>query len=163
VEASGEEVLRHAEDIMQDSGFRKNQLGLMGWLSGGRYGVERYAYTLHRLTGLAILAYFLLHILVSSSRALGEGAWNTVMGYLDSPVFRVGEFLVYLAFAYHALNGIRLVATELGFFLGVPRQPVFPYSNSVKRQRPVLIVVMVVAAIIVILGGVDFLRAFPGE
>jgi len=148
---------------MQDSGFRQNRLGLMGWISGGRYGVERYAYTLHRLTGLAILAYFLLHIFVSSSRALGEQTWNAVMGYLDAPVFKVGEFLIYLAFAYHALNGIRLVATELGFFLGTPRQPLFPYSNCVKRQRPVLVVVMDVAAVIVIIGGVDFLRAFPGE
>jgi succinate dehydrogenase / fumarate reductase cytochrome b subunit len=146
---------------MPESGFRKNQLGLMGWLSGGRYGVERYAYTLHRLTGLAILAYFLLHILVSSSRVLGQETWEAVMGYLDSPFFKVGEFLVYLAFAYHALNGIRLVATELGFFLGVPRQPVFPYSTSVKRQRPVLIVVMILAAVVVILGGTDFLLTFP--
>lgn len=148
---------------MQDNGFRKNRLGLMGWLSGGRFGAERYAYTLHRLTGLAILAYFLLHIFVSSSRALGEGTWDRVMGALGSPAFKVGEFLVFLAFAYHALNGIRLVATELGLFLGVPRQPVFPYSNSVKRQRPVLVVAMVVVAVIVVLGSVDFLRAFPGQ
>ncbi|MBN1503468.1 MAG: succinate dehydrogenase, cytochrome b556 subunit [Candidatus Eisenbacteria bacterium] len=148
---------------MQGSEFKKNRLGLMGWLSGGRYGVERYAYTLHRLTGLAILAYFILHIFVTSARVLGEEAWNTVMGFLNSPAFKVGEFLVYLAFAYHALNGIRLVLTELGFFLGTPCQPVFPYSNSVKRQRPVLVVVMIVAAVVVLLGGVDFLRAFPGE
>ncbi len=148
---------------MQDSGFRTNRLGLMGWISGGRYGVERYAYTLHRLTGLAILAYFLLHIFVSSARVLGEQAWETVMGFLSSPAFKVGEFLIYLCFAYHALNGIRLVATELGFFLGTPRQPLFPYSNCVKKQRPLLVAVMVVAAFIVIIGGVDFLRAFPGQ
>ncbi|MFH0778619.1 MAG: hypothetical protein V2A71_08315 [Candidatus Eisenbacteria bacterium] len=148
---------------MPDSGFRKNQLGIAGWLSGGRYGIERYAFTLHRLTGLAILAYFLLHILVGSARALGQEKWDAVMGFLDSPVFRYGEFLVYVAFAYHALNGVRLVMTELGIGLGVPRQPVFPYSNSVKRQRPLFVVVMIAAAVVVFLGGYDFFFSFSAH
>jgi succinate dehydrogenase / fumarate reductase cytochrome b subunit len=145
---------------MPENKFLENKLGLMGWIWGGRYGIERYAYALHRLTGLGILAYFLLHILVTTSRLFGEQAWQTVMGFLDSPVFKYGEFLVYLAFAYHALNGLRLVLTELGFFLGVPRQPVYPYTHSVRRQRPLLVLVMIAAAVIVVLGGYDFL-GFP--
>jgi succinate dehydrogenase / fumarate reductase cytochrome b subunit len=148
---------------MPESEFGKNRLGLTGWLSGGRYGIERYAFTLHRLTGLAILAYFLLHILVGSSRMFGEETWNRVMKILDSPVFFYGEFLVYLAFAYHALNGLRLVLTELGFFLGTPRQPVFPYVSSVRRQRPLFVVVMIVAAIVVVLGGYDFFFHLPAK
>ena len=135
----------------------------MGWLSGGRYGIERYAFTLHRLTGLGILLYFVLHIFVGSTRMLGEETWNTVMKLFDSPVFKYGEFFVYLAFAYHALNGLRLVLTQLGLFLGAPRQPVFPYTSSVSRQRPLFIVVMIVAAIIVVLGGYDFFFHFPAK
>ena len=50
-----------------------NKLGIRGWLVGGSWGPERYLYTLHRVTGLGLLAYFLLHILVTSSRALGRG------------------------------------------------------------------------------------------
>lgn len=147
---------------MPENKFLKNNLGLMGWISGGRYGIERYAYALHRLTGLGILAYFLLHIFVTSSRLLGQSVWEAVMNALSSPVFKYGEFLVYLAFAYHALNGIRLVLTELGFFLGVPKQPVYPYTHSVRRQRPLLVLVMAVAAVIVLLGGYDFL-GFAGR
>ncbi len=48
-----------------------NRLGIWGWLGGGRWGVERYAYILHRLTGLGILLYFLMHIVVTSLRAFG--------------------------------------------------------------------------------------------
>jgi len=48
---------------------RPNRLGMRGWAVGGRWGLERYLYTLHRVTGLALLAYFLLHIFVTSSRA----------------------------------------------------------------------------------------------
>ena len=31
---------------------RTNRLGIWGWLGGGRWGWERYLYTLHRVTGL---------------------------------------------------------------------------------------------------------------
>ena len=147
---------------MPENKFLENKLGLMGWISGGRYGVERYAYTLHRLTGLGILAYFVLHILVTTSRLFGEQTWRAAMGLVDAPVFKYGEFLVYVAFAYHALNGVRLGLTELGFFLGVPRQPVYPYRHSVRRQRPLFVLVMVLAAVVVLLGGYNFF-GFPAR
>ncbi len=34
-----------------------NRLGILGWLGKGKWGLERYLYILHRLTGLAILFY----------------------------------------------------------------------------------------------------------
>ena len=45
-----------------------NRLGLWGWLGGGRWGLERYAYILHRVTGLGILLYFLIHMLKVPTR-----------------------------------------------------------------------------------------------
>ncbi len=135
---------------------RKNKLGIMGWLGGGRFGAERYAYALHRLTGLGILAYFLLHIFVTGSRLGGQQSWKSTMATFETPIFKFGEFLVFLAFAYHALNGLRLAITELGFMLGKAQRPVFPYVTSVHRQRPLFIGLMIVAAIIIIFGGADF-------
>ncbi len=135
---------------------RKNSLGLWGWLSGGRYGLERYAYSLHRITGLGILAYFLMHIFVTGTRLGGEQNWESTMAYFRQPIFKFGELLVFLAFAFHAANGIRLVLVELGFGLGKPARPVYPYVNSVMRQRPVFIAVMIVAAIIAVMGGANF-------
>lgn len=137
----------------------RNKLGLIGWLSGGRYGMERYAYTLHRLCGLGILLYFLLHIFVTATRVWGKEAWDGAMATVSGGVFRIGEFLVFFAFAYHGLNGIRLILTELGIFLGTPRVPDYPYKQSTLRQRPVLIVIMVVAAILTVVGGWDFFIA----
>jgi len=134
----------------------KNKLGLWGWLGGGRYGAERYAYTLHRLTGLGILAYFILHIFVTGSRIGGAHSWKTAMAGFENWFFKLGEFLVFLAFAYHALNGLRLGLTELGFLMGKPTRPLYPYRSSVMRQRPVLIVLMILAAILMIAGGADF-------
>lgn len=134
-----------------------NRLGLWGWMGGGRWGVERYAYILHRLTGLGILLYFLMHIVVTSLRATGKYVW--LKGeFFDHSIFKVGEFLVFVAFAYHALNGIRLVLVELGFAVGKPIEPVYPYRTSLNVQRPLLIVMMVLALVLIAAGGYDFLR-----
>ena len=133
-----------------------NRLGLWGWLGGGRWGLERYAYILHRITGLGILLYFLMHIVVTSLRATGIYLW--VEGaFFHQPIFKVGEFLVFAAFAYHACNGIRLVLVELGFAVGRPIEPVYPYKTSLGVQRPLLILMMILAAVFFILGGYEFL------
>ena len=133
-----------------------NRLGLWGWLGGGRWGVERYAYILHRLTGLGILLYFLMHIVVTSLRARGIYLW-VEGGVFHQPIFKFGEFLVFAAFAYHALNGVRLVLVELGFAVGKPIEPIYPYKTSLNVQRPLLIAMMILAVIFLAAGGYDFL------
>lgn len=134
----------------------KNRLGLLGWLGGGRYGMDRYAYALHRLTGLGILAYFILHIFVTGKRLGGPEQWESTMAIFGSLFFKVGEFLVVLAFAFHAINGIRLILVELGWLIGRPGVPSFPYSYSTLRHKPLFIVFMVFAAALMIIGGADF-------
>ncbi len=111
---------------MLENKGRPNRLGISGWVAGGRWGFERYLYTLHRVTGLGLLTYFVLHILVTSSRALGQASWERAMASVGGPVFKVGEYLVFAAFAFHALNGIRLFLVELGVGIGRPIEPVYP-------------------------------------
>jgi succinate dehydrogenase / fumarate reductase cytochrome b subunit len=133
-----------------------NRIGLWGWLGGGRWGIERYAYILHRITGLGILLYFLMHIVVTSLRASGTYLW--VEGaFFDRPIFKFGEFLVFAAFAYHAFNGVRLVLVELGFAVGKPIEPVYPYKTSLGVQRPLLVLMMILAAVLFAAGGYEFL------
>jgi succinate dehydrogenase / fumarate reductase cytochrome b subunit len=100
-----------------------------------------------------------MHIFVTTSRAFGKQAWETAMSLVTGPLFKTGEYLVFLAFAFHAVNGIRLVLIELGFGVGRPIEPVYPYRTSVDVQRPLAIGVMVVAAIIAVLGGVQFMNS----
>lgn len=137
---------------------RPNRLGIIGWLGGGRWGLERYLYALHRLTGLGILAYFVMHIGVTTSRALGQASWESTMRSVQAPVFKLGEYLVFVAFAFHAVNGIRLALVELGFAIGKPNEPVYPYRTSVDEQRPLAIGVMILAAMLAVIGGVGFLK-----
>ncbi len=133
-----------------------NNLGLRGWVGGGRWGVERYLYILHRVTGLGLLMYFLLHILVTSSRAFGQPAWERWMGIVGGGFFVIGEYLVFLAFAFHALNGVRLILIELGWAVGKPEEPVYPYRSSLNTQRPLLLIVMLIAAVLVLMGTWQF-------
>lgn len=133
-----------------------NRLGIRGWAVGGRWGLERYLFTLHRLSGLGLLAYFLLHIVVTSSRALGEASWTRAMATVTGPLFTLGEYLVFLAFAFHALNGIRLTLLELGLGIGEPIEPVYPYRTSVDVQRPLAVAALALSAVLVVLGGLEF-------
>lgn len=141
---------------MLETKGRPNRLGIWGWLGGGRWGAERYLYTLHRLTGLGLLAYFLLHIVVTSARAFSPERWKAAMDAVSGPLFVLGEYLVFVAFAFHAVNGVRLVLVELGIGIGTPIEPVYPYKTSVDVQRPLALGVLLLAAALIVLGGLDF-------
>lgn len=137
--------------------FRDNRLGVKGWF-GGRLGPEKWAYFFQRITGILIFLYLLLHILVTSTRAIGADTWERTMGAVSGPIFRFLEYLLIVLITFHAFNGIRLIATELfGLAMGKPRRPVYPYTTSVMRQRPLYIGMMVLAAIFLVLTAWGFL------
>ncbi len=130
-----------------------NRLGVKGWVYGGRYTFERYLYLMHRLSGLGLLAYMILHIIETANRMRGVGAWQELMGLFASWPFKIIEYLLFAMAVFHMMNGVRLLVTELGFFLGKPKEPVYPYSTSIKRHRPLTFIVMGLALLIIILGG----------
>lgn len=130
-----------------------NRLGLKGWLYAGKYSFERYLYLGHRLSGMGLIAYMVLHIIETANRMRGEEAWAWLMALFASPLFRVIEYLLFALAVFHAMNGVRLLLVELGFFLGKPKEPVYPYSTSVMRHRPLTYVIMVLAGLLIILGG----------
>lgn len=128
-----------------------NRLGIWGWLWGGRWGVERYAYIVHRITGMGILVYFLMHIFVTSLRVNGIYLWIE-NGFFHQPIFKFMEYLVFAAFAFHACNGIRLVLVELGFAIGKPIEPVYPYKTSLNVQRPLLVCMAILTLVLLAVG-----------
>ena len=130
-----------------------NRLGVKGWMYAGRYSFERYLYLGHRLSGLGLLAYMVLHIIETANRIRGEEAWAGLMALFASPPFKVIEYLLFAMAVFHMMNGVRLMLIELGFFLGRPREPIYPYSSSVMRHRPLTYVIMILAGLIILLGG----------
>lgn len=128
---------------------RRNYLGVGGWVWAGRYGLERYLYILHRVTGLGLLLFGIIHLTVTTFfRLPGQSVWEATMRLLENPYFRFGEYLVAVAFVYHASNGLRLILQELGFTLGRPTRPIYPYKHALHKKR--IWTVAMVAFIVVI-------------
>ena len=138
--------------------LRQNYLGASGWVWAGRYQLERYLYLFHRLTGLGILLFLLIHLVMTTVfRVQGQEVWETTIAFLLNPWFKVGEYLVVIAFIYHGLNGLRLVFQEMGFALGRPIPPIYPYKDSLRKKRPWTIAMMVLMAMIALIFFYDFI------
>jgi len=137
---------------------KKNDLGIRGWFYAGRYGPQRYAYTLQRLTGLGIIVYLLIHIFITGTKISGQETWNEVVRDLlvGNPLLHFGEFILFMAILIHAVNGFRLLWVELGFFLGRPIKNIYPYQTCLDRNRPFLYICVVLIAILAAVGAGDF-------
>jgi len=98
-----------------------------------------------------------MHFIVNGFRLGGEEWWTKIMESFSSPGFKVGEYLVLAAFIFHALNGARLIFQELGFLLGRPRPPVYPYTDALRRKRPLVMAMMALIGILVLVVLLDFI------
>jgi succinate dehydrogenase / fumarate reductase cytochrome b subunit len=142
----------------QDGPRRWNrQLGLRGWVYAGKYPAERYLYILHRISGLGLVIYLPIHVWVTGRRLGGPDVWDQTMAVLRHPLLVVGEFLVLAAFVFHGLNGIRLLLGHLGYTLGRPGHPVYPYAVALHRQRPLTVVLMALAGLFIAIGAWEFM------
>lgn len=87
----------------------------------GREG--QWAFFLHRLSGLAILFYLLLHVVSISLMMFGEHTYMAVHHLYDLWPFRVGLIFVAAGVMYHAMNGLRIILMDFtGFGVGIQRQ-----------------------------------------
>lgn len=136
-----------------------NRLGIKGNFYAGKFGIERYLYSLHRISGLGLIIYLLLHIVVTSFRLGGFDAWTKVMGTVDNPIFKFGEFLVVVAGVFHGLNGLRLILTEFGYFIGKPERQEYPYKYSTLKQRPLMYFLMILALVGIVISVYDIYLA----
>ena len=74
----------------------------------------RNAFWLHRVTGIALVLYLVLHLIVLSQLLDGPATWDAFLVVARSPVFLALDLLLLEAALFHGLNGIRLVVLGLG-------------------------------------------------
>lgn len=144
--------------------LRENRYGVLGHLYRmALMNPERVAFTLHRVTGVLLVAYLVMH-LYATSLTLDPKAWLEFVRATENPLVKFGEWVVASSLIFHGLNGIRLLFTEfLGVGIGRPRKGfVFPLTSpSVQAaQRRALYLVFalsaagsVLAAYLIVLGG----------
>ena len=70
------------------------------------------AWAFHRISGVAIWAFILLHVLDIWLVGVNPGLYNEVLRVYASPIGRVLEALLGAALLYHALNGLRIVIMD---------------------------------------------------
>ncbi len=83
-------------------------------MSGYRWHTGSVAWVLHRLTGLALTLYIVLHIWVVHHLSLGPQAFDEMMAAVQTPVFRVLEIGLLGTVLYHSFNGVRILLFDLG-------------------------------------------------
>ncbi|WP_255546212.1 succinate dehydrogenase, cytochrome b556 subunit [Glaciihabitans sp. dw_435] len=81
-----------------------------GTLYRGREGM--WSWVLHRITGVAIYFFLLVHILDTSLVRLSPEAYNAVIGTYKTPIMGLGELALVIAIGYHALNGLRIILID---------------------------------------------------
>ncbi|HZW99210.1 MAG TPA: succinate dehydrogenase, cytochrome b556 subunit [Trueperaceae bacterium] len=77
----------------------------------GREG--QWAYLLHRVSGIAIALYLLLHVFDISLVMWGpDGPFNRFLLFYHQWPFRIGLVLIIAGVVYHALNGLRIMILD---------------------------------------------------
>ena len=144
----------------------ENKKGWIFWFNPFKYGTDRWMYSLHRLTGIALGIYLIAHVWETSHIVNGPYSWNNIMVFLDYPFgVHFGPFIltgILLAATYHALNGIRLTITENGLLLPKPYRPEYPYTpkslkawnNGLKILLGIFMIIISVFGIVYIFTGV---------
>lgn len=73
----------------------------------------QYAFSMHRVTGVALAIYLLLHITLHSTALLfGPDVYDRLLSTLGNPFGRFLEIITIFAVVIHMSNGIRLLLID---------------------------------------------------
>jgi succinate dehydrogenase / fumarate reductase, cytochrome b subunit len=111
------------------------------------YKTGMWSYVLHRICGVAITLFLLMHIweMTSVVRGGAEG-FNETTSLLESRLFVIGEWLLFLALTFHGINGVRLMLHDRGI--------------GVRKQKSLFWTVMAISAVIIAGGSYFFVMRF---
>lgn len=119
---------------VQSAAAKKSRPG--GTLYRGGEGM--WSWVLHRITGVAIFFFLLVHVLDTALIRVSPEAYNAVMGTYKNPIMGLGETALVGAIAFHALNGLRIILVDY-------------WSKGTKYQR-VLFWIVIALWVVVMLG-----------
>jgi len=113
----------------------ENKEGIKGMVNPTRYGIERVAYWLMRLTGLGLLAYFVAHIYETSMILKGSVGWQEVLELTQTTEGHIILTIVIGMCVFHTVNGIRVMLGHGGVGVGRPTRPDYPYISQSQNYR----------------------------
>lgn len=106
-----------------------------GTLYRGREGM--WSWVAHRVSGMLIFLYLLVHVLDTALVRVSPAAYNEVIGHYKTLVFGFGEIGLVGAILFHALNGVRIILVDF-------------WSQGAARQRMLFWGVVIVWALLML-------------
>lgn len=73
-----------------------------------RGAIGQWSWVLHRLTGLGVVLFLVLHVIDTSWSVFYPELYEEAIATYQTPLFTIGEFALVFAVVYHALNGLRI-------------------------------------------------------
>jgi len=102
-----------------------------------RGAIGQWSWVLHRITGLGVLFFLVLHVVDTSWASFFPAQYEEAIKIYQTPLFTIGEFGLVAAVVYHALNGLRIA--------------LFDYKPSWwKHQQRAAVIVLAATVIILV-------------
>ncbi|MDQ4490252.1 succinate dehydrogenase, cytochrome b556 subunit [Sinomonas sp. ASV486] len=100
-----------------------------GTLYRGREGM--WSWVVHRITGVVIFFFLLVHVLDTSLVRVSPDVYTAVIGEYKNPLMALGETGLVAAILFHAFNGLRVILVDF-------------WKSGPKYQRQMLWTVVVI-------------------
>jgi succinate dehydrogenase / fumarate reductase cytochrome b subunit len=104
-----------------------------GTLYRGKVGM--WSWVLHRITGVSIFFFLLVHVLDTALVRLSPEAYNAVITTYKTPIIGLAELGLVAVILFHALNGVRVILIDF-------------WSKGAKYQNVMFWVVMAISVIL---------------
>lgn len=106
-----------------------------GTLYRGNEGM--WSWVGHRITGVVIFFFLLVHVLDTSLVRVSPEAYDAVIGTYQNPLMAVGEVGLVAAIVFHAFNGLRIILIDF-------------WKGGTKNQKGLLWGVIILWVIVMI-------------
>jgi succinate dehydrogenase / fumarate reductase cytochrome b subunit len=103
--------------------------GPVAWFDVRSMTTGHFAFSIHRITGIGIVAYLYLHLAVLSMLLGGEDAWSGFLELATTPLFLGLDVILVFGLLVHGLNGTRLALVGSGY--AADRQKALFWSSMV--------------------------------
>lgn len=104
--------MEHTQKTVQDTVRPRNLI--KAWFDVRKRRVGSWAFALNRLTGLGLIVYLLLHLVVLSTLLQGDAGWDQFIALARHPLFLLMDVVLIFGILFHGLNGIRVALVGMG-------------------------------------------------
>ena len=107
----------------------------------------QWAFVIHRITGVLVFMFLLLHVIDVSLVNISATLYNEVHMLYGNVLLRLFEVGLLFALLFHALNGLRIVMID--FFPG-----------AIRNEKAMFSIVVFASVVLTLVGGFVIMKPF---